>query len=132
MREHSFNRPDPLEGRAELESLLKQAGAILRGARFDCPKCESKRSVNILPPNARFDYWGFYCHKDGCEWRGNARTLQKELGMAQEPLPREEWLKRRREHEHLTGRISERKRELDDQISARERQDRGMSMKHGR
>lgn len=77
----------------ELSALLKQAGARPRGNRHDCPKCAGLRTVTHTSEC-------FYCHK--CQWKGNAVTLQKQLGIY-ERIPSAEYRKqsqmRRRAHE---------------------------------
>ncbi len=72
--------------------LLEQAGAHPRGNRHDCPKCGGFRTVAHSEE-------AFYCHK--CQWKGNAVTLQKELGIYQR-LPSAEYreLSRKRERAH--------------------------------
>lgn len=55
----------------EVGELLERAGARPRGNRHDCPKCDARRTVTHTNEV-------FFCHR--CHWRGNAVTLQKELG----------------------------------------------------
>ena len=57
-----------------IPGLLDQAGARPRGNRHDCPKCGGLRTITHTEEC-------FYCHK--CGWKGNAVTLQKELGIYQ-------------------------------------------------
>jgi len=76
----------------EIGALLEQAGARPRGNRHDCPKCRGVRTVTHTPVC-------FYCHK--CQWKGNAFTLAKELGVYRRIPPGEYCeLQRRRGRAH--------------------------------
>ncbi|HLI30796.1 MAG TPA: hypothetical protein VKV79_06835 [Terriglobia bacterium] len=67
--------------------LLEQAGARPRGNRHDCPKCGGLRTVTHAEEC-------FYCHK--CQWKGNAVSLAKELGIYRR-IPKAEYIRQRRE-----------------------------------
>jgi len=56
----------------DLPVLLEKAGARPRGNRHDCPKCGAHRTITHSGE-------AFFCHK--CQWKGNAVTLAKELGL---------------------------------------------------
>jgi len=56
----------------DLPTLLERAGGRPRGNRHDCPKCGGWRTV------AHKDEV-FLCHR--CQWKGNALTLARELGL---------------------------------------------------
>jgi len=73
----------------EVGALLEKAGAHPRGNRHDCPKCGGRRTVSHTEEL-------FYCHK--CQWRGNAVTLAKELGIYKR-LPSAEYVRLQRERE---------------------------------
>lgn len=79
--------------RYEVGPLLEQAGARPRGNRHDCPKCGGLRTITHTDEC-------FFCHK--CQWKGNAITLAKELGIYRR-LPSAEYKalrwKRRRGHD---------------------------------
>ena len=63
-----------------IPELLEQAGARPRGNRHDCPKCGGFRTVTHSAE-------AFFCHK--CQWKGNAVSLAKELGVYQRLSPAE-------------------------------------------
>lgn len=65
---------DPMSAttQAELSVLLEQTGARPRGNRHDCPKCGGFRTITHTDEC-------FFCHR--CQWKGNAVTLAKELGI---------------------------------------------------
>ncbi len=73
----------------DIVDLLEQAGANPRGNRHDCPKCGGFRTVTHSAEV-------FYCHH--CQWKGNAVTLAKELGLY-ERLPRAEYIRQRKKRE---------------------------------
>lgn len=74
----------------ELVPLLEQAGARPRGNRHDCPKCGGVRTVTHTAEC-------FYCHR--CQWKGNAVTLAKELGIRRAWLPRAEYIRQQQDRE---------------------------------
>jgi hypothetical protein len=58
-----------------LPNLLERAGATLRGRnRADCPLCGGRRTVS-------YSEEVYCCHRAGCEFRGNAVTLARHLGL---------------------------------------------------
>lgn len=64
----------------DIAELLEQAGARPRGNRHDCPKCAGLRTVTHSAD-------AFFCHR--CQWKGNAVSLAKELGVYQRLSPAE-------------------------------------------
>jgi ribosomal protein L37AE/L43A len=76
----------------DISELLTLAGARPRGNRHDCPKCGGVRTVTHTAEC-------FYCHH--CQWKGNAVTLQKELGIYRR-LPSEEYREIRRKRERAS------------------------------
>jgi hypothetical protein len=62
---------------SDIERLLEQYGARQRGRRFDCPKCETVRSVAILPVTGEYRVERAFCHK--CEWKATANDLRREM-----------------------------------------------------
>jgi hypothetical protein len=66
----------------DLADLLQKAGARVRGNRADCPRCSAARTVSYTAEV-------FYCHHAGCDFRGNAFTLARELGIARRLPPAE-------------------------------------------
>lgn len=76
----------------EITDLLEQAGCHPRGNRHDCPKCGGLRTVAHSAE-------AFFCHR--CQWKGNAVTLEKELGVYQRITSAEyQELRRRRDRAH--------------------------------
>src|SRR6516225_907177 len=74
----------------DLPALLEMSGAPAAGPRrHNCPKCGGRRTL------AHTDEV-FYCHK--CQWRGNAVTLAKELGLYRR-LPSAAWRELRQNRE---------------------------------
>jgi hypothetical protein len=82
---HSY-RPNPATGalrrvntsvQFEMSDLLERAGCRIhpRG-RADCAKCEGRSRRTIA-----FTDETFFCHRDVCGWKGNLRTLARELGL---------------------------------------------------
>jgi hypothetical protein len=60
----------------ELAELLERAGArLVSDRRADCPKCGGRRTVSYLQEV-------FCCHRAGCDFKGSALTLARELGLA--------------------------------------------------
>lgn len=82
--------------------LLERMGARLGGRnRADCPHCKGKRTVSFTPEV-------FNCHHAGCDFRGNAYTLAKCLGLAR-TLSRDEereWAERRSRARRLAHQIA--------------------------
>jgi len=58
-----------------------------------CPEC--KRSDLSVDPNKQV----FHCFHAGCPFQGGVGTLRKRLGLLREWLPREEYLRLRRQRE---------------------------------
>jgi len=73
----------------EIEDLLEQTGARARGNRHDCSKCGGLRTITHTEEC-------FYCHR--CQWKGNAVTLAKELGICQR-IPKAEYIRQRKARE---------------------------------
>jgi ribosomal protein L37AE/L43A len=88
-----------------ITDLLEQAGARPRGNRHDCPKCGGLRTVTHTAER-------FYCHH--CQWKGNAITLAKELGMYHR-LPSAEYRELRQSRE----RADRAARQLYERVKAR-------------
>ena len=67
----------------DMADLLTDAGCTLRGRnRADCPRCGAMRTVS-------YSAEVFCCHHAGCDFRGNAFTLARELGLARRLSPAE-------------------------------------------
>lgn len=82
--------------------LLEQAGA--RPARFGkkwyCPRCPDRKS-----PSLSITWQGevFFCHRGACGWKGNRKTLERDLGVpVVQPPPAEQ------QEQNLLGAESER------------------------
>lgn len=52
--------------------LLERAGFRIRGRRADCPHCQGHSRLTVS-----FNDEVAFCHR--CQWRGNVRTLSREL-----------------------------------------------------
>src|SRR6266571_2627065 len=78
-----------------MPQLLERAGCKLRGRnRGDCPRCGSRRTVSYTEEV-------FCCHHAGCDFRGNAFQLARQLGLARRLPPAEaRGLRERRERAH--------------------------------
>jgi hypothetical protein len=97
----------------DLPALLEMRGARSRGKRHDCPRCGGRGTLTHAEEV-------FYCHR--CQWRGNAVTLARELGLARRLSPAEyRELRQNRERADraaraLYGRIKARRFELLDRL----------------
>jgi len=79
-----------------LLELLKRAGArLVSNRRADCPRCSGRRTI-------AFTQESFFCHHEGCSWKGNVVTLARELGLMRrltsDELRAHHWL-RQKAHE---------------------------------
>ena len=99
----------------ELPDLLVRAGATLRGNnRADCPRCRKRRTISHTEEV-------FNCHEATCDFKGNAVTLARELGLLNPLPPREaEELRRTRERarraaEEVSYRLRERRLTLQEE-----------------
>lgn len=77
-----------------IEELLERAGARPRGNRHDCPKCGAQRTITHTPEC-------FFCHH--CGWKGNARSLERELGIRREWLPKAEYIRQQKARQQAEG-----------------------------
>ena len=78
-----------------MPQLLERAGCTLRGRnRADCQRCGARRTVSYTEEV-------FCCHHAGCDFRGNAFQLARQLGLARRLPPAEaRELRERRERAH--------------------------------
>ena len=76
----------------KVPELLTRAGATLQGRdRADCPRCGKRRTISHTEEV-------FNCHEATCDFKGNAVTLARELGLLK-PLPPREAAELRRTRE---------------------------------
>lgn len=78
---------------SDLPDLLTRAGARLTSRnRADCPRCQGKRTLSYTSEV-------FYCHHVGCDFKGNAITLTRTLGLHVRHSPAEAAAFRQRREE---------------------------------
>lgn len=84
--------------RYTVSNLLERAGTVLVGRnRANCPVCGGRRTVS-------YSEEAYCCHHAGCDFRGNAITLARQLGLAPR-LPRAQVLAYRREREEASAAV---------------------------
>jgi hypothetical protein len=77
----------------EIRALLGMVGARPCGPRrYNCPDCGSLRTVSVDEARGLF-----HCHHAGCGFSGDVATLRRRLGLRREWLPRDQYLRLKRE-----------------------------------